>query len=100
MSIYRHSARTEFWAYIEVLFLISSVSSSTEGCSKYIVSLISMLGADMPFCLALEVMIPSEILLVGNLKGNFLVSFAVGWACTTVSQGSVDAVELSVEAVL
>lgn len=48
----------------------------------------------MPSRLALEVMIP---FLVGDLQGNFLASFAAGWACTTVSEGSADVVVLSVE---
>jgi len=38
-----------------------------------------------------------DTFLVGNLQGNFLASFAVGWACTTVSEGSAGVAELSVE---
>lgn len=30
-----------------------------------------------------------DTVLVGPLKGNFLASFAVGWACTTVRTASI-----------
>lgn len=97
MSIDEHSARTEFLAYIEVSLLTSSVSLSTEGYSKSI--------CFIHFCVEDQAFSSSfggydtirDTFLVGSLQGNFLASFAVGWACTTVSEGSTDVTGLSVE---